>query len=193
MPEVEEPDPRAGTFERQFVAFMESKSGGTRGVYRQTLNRMRAFSPKLSTLSFEDVTYDWLVHFDRFLAETAPSRNARNIHFRNIWAVFNAVDLHRLREITPEGRVEYTRAKTHRLYSIKVEPEALEVINRYRGKRGLLAIADRWSNHRNFTHQINKALKAIGADKNRGGRVAGGAPKRTTEQARGLWPELSTY
>ena len=55
----------------------------------------------------------------------------------------NTVDLHRLKAITPDGRIEYKRAKTHRLYSIKVEPEAVEIINKYKGKNGLLCIADR--------------------------------------------------
>lgn len=97
----------------------------------------------------------------------------------------NAVDLHALRCITAEGRVEYRRAKTGRLYSIKVEPEALEIINRYRGQRGLLDIADRWSDHRNFIHQCNKALKLIGHMERHGP----GGKKEVTPR----WPELSTY
>lgn len=46
----------------------------------------------------------------------------------------NIGDLCKLTELR-YGRVEYVRAKTHRPYSIKVEPEALEIINRYRGKK----------------------------------------------------------
>ncbi len=246
---------RTDTFEKRFMAFMESKEGGTRSVYRQTLNRLRAFCPDLASLKFEEINFDWLTRFDRFLAETAPSRNARNIHFRNIRAVFNAaiddeiiscypfrkfkirpvktrkrslpinelrqlfeypveeyaviyrdmfklifmlcginaVDLFNLKDLTHDGRIEYSRAKTHRLYSIKVEPEALEIINRYRGKSGLLSIADRWTDHRNFLHQINKALQRIGAEKNQGGRLPGGDPKKNLEPVKGLWPELSTY
>lgn len=80
----------------------------------------------------------------------------------------NTVDLHRLREVTSAGRVEYRRAKTHRLYSIKVEPEAMEIIEKYKGLNGLLCIADRWSDHRNFRHQLNKALQRIGEMERKG-------------------------
>lgn len=107
----------------------------------------------------------------------------------------NCVDMHRLKEISGTGRIEYKRAKTGRLYSIKVEPEALDIIERYRGETGLLSIADRWSDHRNFRHQCDNALQLIGAVKNKGGRVKGGAPKKTDKKnkPKGLWPELTTY
>lgn len=97
----------------------------------------------------------------------------------------NAADLARLTEITSDGRIEYTRAKTHRRYSIKVEPEALEIIDKYRGYNGLLCIADRWSDHRNFLHQFNKALKNMG----RVERVGRGGKKVRTP----AFPELSSY
>lgn len=80
----------------------------------------------------------------------------------------NTADLHGLKDITPAGRIEYRRAKTHRPYSIRVEPEALELIEKYRGKSGLLCIADRWSDSRNFRHQCNKALQRIGEVERKG-------------------------
>lgn len=46
----------------------------------------------------------------------------------------NTTDLYNLTGIV-NGRIEYRRAKTHRLYSIKVEPEALEIIKRWKGER----------------------------------------------------------
>ena len=57
-------------------------------------------------------------------------------------AGINAVDLFHLKEIT-NGFIEYRRAKTGRLYTIRVEPEAMEIIERYRGKNYLLNILDR--------------------------------------------------
>lgn len=107
----------------------------------------------------------------------------------------NTADLYGLKEITKDGRIEYKRAKTGRLYSIKVEPEALEIIEKYRGEKGLLCIADRWSDHRNFRHQLNKALQLIGADKNKGGRIKGGKPKKTdrTNRPKGIFEGLTSY
>lgn len=105
--------------------------------------------------------------------------------FKLIFALcgINTVDLHRLKTVTRDGRIEYKRAKTGRMYSIKVEPEAMEIIDRYRGVNGLLCIADRWSDHRNFRHQMNKALQLIGAS-----RTGLGGKK-----GKGKWPELTTY
>lgn len=97
----------------------------------------------------------------------------------------NTVDLHALKSITKDGRIEYKRAKTGRLYSIKVEPEALEIIEKYQGNNGLLCIADRWSDSRNFRHQLNKALQRIG-EVERQGR---GGKKVVTS----AFPELSSY
>lgn len=60
----------------------------------------------------------------------------------------------------------------------------------------LLCLADRWSDHRNFLHQCNKALQRLGAVRNKGGRLKGGEPKRNAKDEgapKGLWPELTTY
>lgn len=97
----------------------------------------------------------------------------------------NTVDLHRLTGISKTGRVDFKRAKTGRLYSIKVEPEAMDIFKKYKGEKGLLSIADRWSDHRNFRHQLNKALQHIGLVERRG---RGG--KKIIESA---FPGLSSY
>ena len=223
------------TFLGWFRRFADGKSNaGTKGVYNHTMSRMKAYDPQLAIRKFEDINLQWLEKFEKFLAETSPSKNARNIHLRNIRAVFNyaidnevtafypfrrfkirpeetrkrslsveelrklfdypveeyaeiyrdlfklifmlcginTVDLHGLKSITKEGRIEYKRAKTGRLYSIKVEPEAMEIIEKYKGEKGLLCIADRWNDSRNFRHQLNKALQRIGVveRKGRGGK-----------------------
>lgn len=107
----------------------------------------------------------------------------------------NSVDLWGLKLITKDGRIEYKRAKTGRLYSIKVEPEAMEIINRYRGKNGLLCIADRWSDSRNFRHQCNKALQKIGQveRKGRGGKkiITAEFEGLTTYWARHTWATIA--
>lgn len=97
----------------------------------------------------------------------------------------NAVDLYNLEGVTSDGRVEYRRAKTHRLYSIKVEPEAMEIISRWRGERRLLCMADRWKSHRDFTKWLNEALKKIGVM-----RIVGRGGKK---EIRPFWPDISSY
>lgn len=97
----------------------------------------------------------------------------------------NVVDLYNLERVTADGRVEYRRAKTKRLYSVKVEPEALELIEAYRGERKLISAADRWKDHRDFTRWLNSALKKVGRCE-----IVGRGGKKKIEP---FWPEISSY
>lgn len=75
----------------------------------------------------------------------------------------NMVDLSRLRhENYRQGRINYRRAKTGKLYSIKVEPEAAEIIERYRGESHLLRCFDRYGYYKDYLHRINDAMKRLG-------------------------------
>ncbi len=60
------------------------------------------------------------------------------------------------------GRIQYRRNKTARLYDIKVEPEAMEIINKYRGKKYLLDILDGGALPKSFGHHLNDSLKKLG-------------------------------
>lgn len=221
----------------------------TRALYELTLSKLYAFCPDLDDIAYEEITKGWLMDFDAFLAKTAPSRNARNIHLRNIRAVFNfAIDeeyttaypfrrfkirqeetrkrnlsasqLRALRDfhceeyqvkyrdmfllmfyligINPvdlfharksdvvDGRLEYRRSKTGKLYSIKIEPEAQAIIERYYGSgEYLLDVPDRYKNYHDFLARMNKGLKQMGALK----RVGRGGKKVIVP----LFPDLSAY
>ena len=106
----------------------------------------------------------------------------------------NVVDLYSLGSIV-DGRVEYRRAKTHRLYSIKVEPEAQAIIDKYHGTKNLLCIADRWTTHSQFGKQMNKALKRMGEMQRvgRGGKKVFEpiVPGLTTYWARHTWATIA--
>lgn len=73
----------------------------------------------------------------------------------------NIIDLYNATKIQ-NGRIVYLRAKTSRLYDIKVEKEALEIIERYRGKEKLIGMAENFKNAHTFTSSFNRALKQIG-------------------------------
>lgn len=231
---------------RRFIAKKEKPR--TREIYEYTLQRLYKFCPELDTLGFEDITRDWLASFDKFLARTSPARNARNIHLRNIRAVFNdaiddeltsaypfrkmkirneetvkrsltveqlrtlfnypveprqrqyldmfilifclmGINITDLCALTPsdlsDGRISYRRAKTGKLYDIKVEPEAMEIINRHRGKAYLLDILDRYSNYKDYAQRLNRNLQEIGEVK-----IAGRGGRKTR---RPLFPSITTY
>ena len=220
-PKEFEPD----SFYHRMEKFGSTREGQrTREIYAVTLKRILEYDSKAKTLSFNDITKEWLEGFDRFLVKYNPAKNTRNIHFRNIRAVFNdaidnnittaypfrkfkirpeatkkrsltleqlrslfsypvepyqqryldmfklsffliginVTDLCLLYDISPDGHLVYRRAKTKKMYNIKVEPEALEIINRYRGKNFLLNLMDGIKRPRNFTMKFDRALKEIG-------------------------------
>lgn len=230
--------------------FVNRKSGRTKEIYEATLARIKNFEEsmdaRLEDLLFENITLEWLYQFEDFLSATSPSRNARNIHLRNIRAIFNAaiddeitsyypfrkfkikgtqtpkrsltaeqlrelfaatpephsekyldafklifflcginlIDLCNLKEIA-DGRIEYYRAKTHRFYSIKVEPEAAALIEKYRGEKQLLNYLDRFASYRDFGKYLNKYIKLIGKVE----RTGKGGKKKYAP----LFPQISTY
>ena len=94
-PERKEKEPEIrNAFERRYRLFIENKKPKTKECYEHTLGRIKAYletlpDKSLSTLTFEDITLDWLNSFNTFMAKTSPSENARNVHFRNMRAVFN--------------------------------------------------------------------------------------------------------
>ena len=72
----------------------------------------------------------------------------------------NCADLCNLTEVK-DGRVHYVRAKTHKSYSIKAEPEILELIEQYKGEKHLLNFTDTYKDYRLFYNNLCKGLRSI--------------------------------
>ena len=221
-PEVNKKD----LFINRYIVYMNSRSAQrTKEIYATTLKKMRDFDSKVDTYAFEDISKDWLKQLDSELIKQGLRKNSRNIHFRNIRAVFNdAIDNEvtthypmRTFDINPEqtekrsfsveelrtlfnyevepwqqkyldyfkltffliginpadilgctddnvvdGRLIYRRKKTGRLYSIRIEPEALTIINKYRGTSRLVNFSERMKSYKQFVCKANKGLKTIG-------------------------------
>ena len=247
---VEEETP-SGLFWPIFLEYMESqKNSGTKTIYKQTASRLKAYDLNIEKRHFNEMDKAWLERFDDFMALTAPKKNARNIHLRNVRTVFNyAINVKELdisypfrafkisAEATPSraltidqirllrsypieephlakyrdifmlmtylrginaadlftakktdvinGRLEYKRKKTGTFYSIKIEPEAQDIIDRYSGNEYLLDICDTWSNPTDYLRKMDKGLKKIGPMERKG---KGG--KKTYN---GILPQLSSY
>lgn len=90
--------------------------------------------------------------------ETPEKTKIRDIFLLMVYLIgINVKDLLNVEKITND-RIEYKRFKTGRLYSVKVEPEAMEIINKYKGTDFLLDIPFA----ENFTNRFDKTLKKLG-------------------------------
>ena len=240
-PGKKEPDRFLAVF-RKFAATRPKQR--TTEIYMATVAKVLAFEPKAERLTFADINIGWLDRFDSFLAKTSPKKNARNIHFRNIRAVFNharkrgitqhypflnyeirheetakrCLSADKLRRLFSaelpawqkryvdffevsflligmntedlvhatdivDGRLEYRRAKTGRPYSIKVEPECQEIIDRLKGRSWLLNPLDTYSCTHHWTSKVNNVLKDIASDL--------GLPKISMYWARHSWATIA--
>lgn len=89
-PSEPEPITFCGVFQK-YIGTLENRR--TREIYETTWKRIAEFDPAASSLTFPQITADWLRSFFLHLSAQSPSVNARNIHLRNIRAVFNyAID-----------------------------------------------------------------------------------------------------
>lgn len=229
-------------FER-FIEIHTNKS--TKDIYLRTLKKLDSFDAKLNLRTFEDISADYLHRFEAFCATPTSKKNGRNIHLRNIRAVFNDAisaeittaypfrkypikqEATQKKALMPEqlknllnakcepyqeryrdlfilmfllrginagdlflatapqvsnGRFDYRRNKTGALLSVKLEPEALSIIEKYRGKRMLLNPMDSYDNYKEYLHHFNDGLKAIGRPVGKRGKILG----------EGLFPNLSS-
>ena len=80
-----------------------------------------------------------------------------------LWGI-NMVDLARLTKASVvNGRIEYRRAKTGRLYSVKIEPEAQAIIDKYHreGDDKLVSFLGAYKNYKNYIFRIDERLKKM--------------------------------
>lgn len=92
----------------------------------------------------------------------------------------NVVDLCYLEKTDMRGgRIFYNRKKTQKLYSIKIEPEAKSIIDKYKGDSLLLSFAEGFKSYRTFAMKMNKFLQTI-------------HPRLTTYVARHSWATIAS-
>lgn len=98
----------------------------------------------------------------------------------------NAVDLFKAKpDCVSDGRLEYIRSKTYKPYSIKIEPEAQALLEKYRGKGHLISVMDTRQDYKAYLHRMNDALKRIG-------EVSVCSPKGK-KAYKPLFPKISQY
>lgn len=93
--------------------------------------------------------------------------------------------LHIIPDQMQNGRLVYHRFKTNRLYDIKIEPEAFEILQKYQGRKYLLNCMDRYKDYLDYLHHINHGLKKLGMKYTNG--------KGYDKNTKPICPTLSTY
>lgn len=90
---------------------------------------------------------------------------ARDIFLLSFYLIgINMRDIYFLKpENIRNGRLEYIRGKTHKPYSVKIEPEANEIIEKYKDPTGkmLMIFGSQYSDQRSFDKYTNKFLKRV--------------------------------
>lgn len=92
--------------------------------------------------------------------------------------------LHAKRTDIVRGRLEIRRQKTGKPLSIKIQPEAQAIIDRYSGKDWLVSPLDSYKESRDVLQHMNKALRHLGQTYNTSAKAYEGEP---------LYPELTSY
>lgn len=162
----------------QFERFLSKTQGvNGRAIYLRSLRAVCNYSAHQYGLSYpfknfsvkQEETKKRSVSinlFRKFLDYPATEANCR---YRDYFLLMfyligiNSKDLLLVRKnAVNNGRLEYIRAKTHKRYSIRIEPEAEELLKRYEGKDYLLEAMDHCKDYKNFAHEMNDRLKEIG-------------------------------
>ena len=102
----------------------------------------------------------------------------------------NITDLCQLKGIE-NGRIVYRRAKTHKLYSIKVEPEVDCLISKYKGEEWLLNFLDCYGKAKDFNRKLKRGLDAIVEHINAGLPRTEKLPRISSYWARHTWATLA--
>lgn len=91
------------------------------------------------------------------------------------------------------GRLNYVRRKTHKPYSIRIEPEAEALISKYAGENNLINLRDRCPNYKTYFNRMVKTLRKIGKQRVDGKKSVGEAilPDICTGSARTSWATIA--
>ena len=131
---------------------------------------------------------------------TYPVKDNRNM-YRDLFMLsfylcgIRPVDLLNVKKSqVEEGRLVYWPEKLNgrKKLSIKIEPEAWEIIHRYEGTEHLINIMDKRTDYRAFCQHWNKAIKAVGPDE-RTDHVGQKGKVYFTTKHHGVIPAITRY
>ena len=106
------------------------------------------------------------------------SAQARDVFMLQLYLIgINLKDLYTATSLT-DGRLDYVRHKTKKIYSIKIEPEAMKLIDKLRGESSLIGLS--YKSYRSTLASVDHALSHLPVVK-----------KLSTNWARHTWATLA--
>ena len=165
---------------RSFDAYLaKTQSVNGRAIYLRDLHAVINYAKKIN-INIQDPFDFFRIAREETLKKSVAVEKLRefysfpttttNAYYRDYFFLMffligiNVKDLLHLKKSNlVNGRIVYIRSKTGKRYSIKVEPEAQALIDKYRGKGDyLLEALDHCKLYKSFLKQLNHALRNIG-------------------------------
>ncbi len=119
-------------FERKIAILNENKQEGTKSTYEDALSSLKKFK---NTLSFEDVTSDFLNKYEKWMLDQGRTYTTIGIYLRNLRAIFNiAINVDKIidREVYPFTKYKFQIPKGSR-GKITLSLKEIGLIDRYKG------------------------------------------------------------
>lgn len=142
-------------------------------IIRITRNPFKRFSlPKVEVPEKRALSLDQLKAFIAYQPQRETVQFAQDVFMLSFYLVgMNTVDLYQASKIS-EDRITYKRAKTRSVradgaeISIKIEPEAIQLIEKYRDKQNerIFNFHYRYATAAGFNSAVNEYLKEIGKE-----------------------------
>ena len=208
------------TFDKMTVEWMESfdaflsktaPKANARAINHRNIRTVFNYARKRKKMNipypYDDykIKHQETAHIDLSIEQTRelatyPLSEDHIVKYRDIFLLMiylrgiNAADLFSAKKTQIiDGRLEYYRKKTGAFCSVKLEPEAQAIINRYAGTTHILDIAEKWSDPQNYLRKMDKGLKKIGpvTIEKRGKKTYHGLFQRiSSNSARHTWGSL---
>jgi len=101
-----------------------------------------------------------MLKFLTFKSDASNLQYARDMFMLSFFLIgIESIDLFNAPKPDRTGRLNFVRSKTGHEFSIKVTPEAKEIIRRYEGKNRLIDASERFSSQKAFMDNINRNLR----------------------------------
>lgn len=140
-------------------------------IIRITKNPFKRFSlPKVEAPEKRALSLEKIKKFIAYQPKKETVQFAKDVYLLSFYLVgMNSVDLYQVTKMS-EGRITYKRAKTRTVradgaeISIKLEPEVMPIIEKYRDKEGerVFNFHYRYTTAAGFNSAVNEYLKDIG-------------------------------